>query len=607
MKKYLSIIIIIIIMLVLVCQAGPVFGQEVGVEAEVDKNVVASGEALALKVSIQGGDGDVAVSGIRDFEVVPRGTSRQYSIVNGEATASVHYTYRLEPLKEGRLLIPPLPVTVDGKTFYTEMIEVMAGKNEAEENGDQSGAAPPDLFTKISVSDSNPYVGEQIACRVTLYKADSIRIANAGLTEKPDFKGFSVEQVEDNRSFTRSIDGRRYRATEVVYILTPESAGAFEVGPAVITCEVLVQKGQSGGSSPFDSFFNDSFFGRSRRLEPRRLRADPVTVIARPLPEFEGTGAFSGLVGEFDLSAEIEETTLERGDSTSLRVVVSGKGNIGEAEILDLDIPEEFKVYKDSPRQDIAVSEAGISGKKIFSRALVALTPGEYELGPFSLNYFDVNREDYVTAVTEPLAITVNPGPSSDEEATKSDPDRRERSGGGPASGEPAAGKQAVEFTGRDIFPLKQGLEAVENQGRLPWWLFAVLVTMPLLIYLVAAVVFSRWQRRNRQADIMGRRARAVLKQAASRDDKGHEFLDALYKAIVYAVYARSGRKGEALTDREAETLLSGSGCDERLAGEVQALFREIEQRRYGGEAIDPDRARTLLAEVKGVVRRLIS
>ncbi len=603
MKKFL------LIMLVLVCQAGPVFGQEVGVEAVVDKNVIARGEALTLKVSIQGGDGEVTVSGIRDFEVISRGTSRQYSIINGEATASVHYTYRLAPLKEGRLLIPPLPVTVDDKTFYTEMIEVMAGEDAAEEKEDQSGAARPELFTKISVSDSNPYVGEQISCRVTLYKADSIRIANAGLTEKPDFKGFSVEQVEDNRSFTRTIDGRRYRATEVVYILTPEAAGEFEVGPAVITCEVLVQDGQSGGSSPFDAFFDDSFFGRSRRLEPRRLRADPVTVTARPLPGFEGSGAFSGLVGEFDLSAEIEETTLERGDSTTLTVVVSGKGNIGEAEILDLDIPEEFKVYKDSPQQDIAVSEAGISGKKTFSRALVALTPGEYELGPFSLNYFDVNRETYVTAVTEPRAITVNPGPPSEEEAARPERDRRERerSAGEPSPGEPAAGKQAVEFTGRDIFPLKQGLDAVEHQGRLPWWLFAVLVTMPLIIYLAAAVVFSRWQRRNRQADIMGRRARAALKQAASRDDKGHEFLDALYKAIVYAVYARSGRKGEALTDREAETLLSGSGCDERLAGEVQALFREIEQRRYGGEAIDPDRARNLLAEVKGVVRRLSS
>ncbi len=592
MKKYFA------ILLACFCLAGAARAGEVNVSALVDRNAIKSGQALTLTVSIRGGKGEVNLSGIRDFEVVSRGTSRQYSIVNGQTETSTYYTYRLMPRHEGRLLIPPLPVTVDGKTYYTDLIEIMAGRQTGDSNADDSR---PDLFAEISVSDDQPYAGQQIVGRVTFYKAGEIRAANAELTQVPDFQGFSAEQVKESRNFTRTINGRRYQATEVVYILTPEKAGEFTVGPAEISCDVLV-KGEQRGRSPFDDFFDDPFFGGSRQLEPRRITAKPVTVKVRPLPPYAGPGSFSGLVGTFDISAQIDRATLAVGESATLQVTVSGQGNISEAEIRDLDIPAAFKVYPDSPEEDIAVSEAGVSGKKRFARALVALDPGEYSLGPFSLTYFDVDRETYVTTVAEPLDVMVKSAPAGSQEEAAEGPGQTR-----PSPQKETPEKSTVELTGRDIFPLKADLDALTPQHRLPWWLFGLLVAAPALFYVLAAFVLTRLRREATEGDVMARRARMAVKEAASQGIQGHEFLAALYRAVVYAVYARAGRKGESLTADETARILAETGCDGQLAAEVRTLIAEIEQRRYGGEAIDPDRARELLAAVRRIIRGLLS
>ena len=592
MKSFLA------ILLACVCLAGPVRAGEVDVSALVDRNAIESGQPLTLTVSIRGGEGEVNLSGIRDFDVISRSTSRQYSIVNGQTETSVYYTYRLMPRHEGRLLIPPLPVTVDGKTHYTDLIEIMAGRP----NGNNEAAdAPPDLFAEISVSDDQPYAGQQIVGRVTFYKAGEVRAANAELTRIPDFEGFSAEQVKESRNFTRTINGRRYQATEVVYILTPEKAGEFTVGPAEISCDVLV-RGERRGRSPFDDFFDDSFFGGSRQLEPRRVTAESVTVTVRPLPPYAGPGRFSGLVGTFDISVQIDRTVLAAGESATLQVTVSGQGNISEAAIRDLDIPAAFKVYSDSPEADIAVSEAGVSGKKRFDRALVALDPGDYSLGPFSLTYFDVDREAYVTTVAEPLDVMVKPAPAGSQEAAAAGPGETR-----PSPEKETPEKSTVELTGRDIFPLKADLDALIPQHRLPWWQFSLLVAAPAILYVLAAFALVRLRREATEGDVMARRARTAVKEAASQEIQGHEFLATLYRAMVYAVYARAGRKGESLTDGETSRILAETGCDAQLAAEVRTLIAEIEQRRYGGEAIDPDRARELLASVRRITGRLLS
>jgi hypothetical protein len=565
----------------------------VQVSASVDRTRVVGGESLTLTVTVDGGKGDVNVDGIRDFKVVSRGTSSSINIVNGSMSSRTDYAYTLMPLKKGPLVIPPLPVTVGGKTIYTEMISVEVS------DAPQTTGAPQDedVFIRMSVSDKAPWLGEQITCRLSLYNA--VQIANAALTAAPEFPGFSAEKLPDNRNYSRVVGGRRFDVTELVYVLTPEEAGEHTLGPAVISCDVVV-RGSSRGNSLFDSFFNDPFFGGGHNLRHRRLTADPVNVKVRPLPEYSGNEPFSGLVGEFAISAEMDQTTITEGESANMAVIISGRGNIQAASSPGFKLPDAFKVYEDTPVEEIAASDAGVSGKKRFPAAIVALTPGRYTVGPFSLTYFDVNRESYITISTTPIEITVK---ASDKKAAGN------AGNIGAKEGEPLprpVRKQAVEFTGHDIFPLKQNLSALDHQGTVPIQIFLLLIGGPFLLYGIAAVVVTRIRRKIDDRTLMCRKARSALKSAGNGRLAIEERLDLLFKAVVYAVYARAGRKGESLTYREARQMLCENGCDETVTDNACCLLEEIEQARYGGRRVDVAFLEKTMAAVGSMIRRIM-
>lgn len=572
--------------------------QAAEVSATVDKTIVESGESLTFTVSITGGKGEVDVSGIRDFEVASRGTSSSYNIVNGNVSSKVEYLFTLIPLKQGRLLIPPLPVTVKGRTVYTEMIAIEVSNRP--QPGAGSGTASEEaaeVFARLSVSDETPYLGEQITCRLSLYNA--VSIANATVTSSPDFTGFSAEKLADNRNYSKIVNGRRFNVTDLVWVLTPESVGKHTIGPAAVSCDLVVRSRTPRGRSLFDSFFNDPFFGGGQSLEPRRLTAEPVVVTVRPLPEYNGTEPFSGLVGEFSIAAEIDQTDITEGDSVNMAVTISGRGNIKAASSPVVDLVDAFKVYEDAPVEEIAASEAGVSGRKRFPAALVALKPGDYTLGPFSLTYFDVNRKSYITISTAPVTVTVKKSEKSQTVDLSGD---RDTAGGL----SPSVRKQAVEFTGHDIFPVKEDLSALEHQEPLPLTIFALLVGGPFVLYGLAALLMARVRRKIDDSTLMARKARTLLKAAAGGRASVEDRLDLLFKAVVYAVYARAGRKGESLTYREARQLLKEKGCEEALADKSCRLLEEIEQARYGGRTVDPAFFKEKLTSAGTLIRRIL-
>ena len=87
--------------------------------AVVDRNQVTVGESVALQVTIEGGQGEVDLSGLAEFKTVSRGTSSNFQMINGRTSRQLIHDFTLVPLKAGNLTIPAIPVTIDGKTHYT--------------------------------------------------------------------------------------------------------------------------------------------------------------------------------------------------------------------------------------------------------------------------------------------------------------------------------------------------------------------------------------------------------------------------------------------------------------------------------------------------------
>jgi hypothetical protein len=559
---------------------GALHAEDVEVQASVDRTQVAVGESLQLKVSIRGGDGTVDVSSIQDFEIISRASAAHINMINGRFSRENAYTYVLMPLRRGEMTIPPLSVRSGGTVVRTQAISVkVTSRSEADR------AEGREVFVEARISNEAPYEGEQIVYSFRIYQR--VQIANPRFQE-PDFKGFTAKRLEDQRNFTLVVDSREYHVIELNFVLLSLGPGIRQIEPAMLNCDVI-HSGRRRGNFP------DPFFGLNRgRFETRRFATEPVTVEVRPLPPYHGDGRFSGLVGTFDIESQIEADELKVGDSATLSILIQGAGNVMDAEEPKIPLPDAFKVYKDAPEETVRLEPTGYTGRKVFRMALVPMDSGVYQIDPVSLVYFDTDREGYVQEFTRPLQLSVAPAGEKDSLAVISS---------SPPAGMPR--KDRVVFTGRDILPLKEDLNALKTRRPMSGEWFLLLLMIPPAVFGLAKTAWVLSRKTESPSQRMAERSEKALREAAANEAAGEAFCACLYRAVISAVLARAGTYGESLTYSEVRSILSNRGYSSELIDNAVRLLETIESARFGGRIINGEERRTLLRETRGLVKSL--
>ncbi len=554
--------------------------------ARVDKTRMTLEDTLTLQVVSQGGKADVDLSALTDFRVVSSGTSTSMSYTNGVSEYKVTYQYSLIPLKKGDLVIPGLTVSHKGKTVKTDSIRIKVMDTPVAETGDAK------FFAKALVSRQDPVKGQQILYTFQLFQAE--RFSRASL-ETPGFEGFSVTEIKDRKNYERVINGRAYVVTEIRYLLTPEQPGDVTIGPGVVTAQVVVKS----GADPFDSMFNDRFFNRSffstGQTKTIRIASNPVTVTVRGLPAYTGKGTFSGLVGRFTLDAGLDKHSLDKGGSATLTVTIQGTGNIMDAGFPEFDLDDTlFKVYEDAPVEEIVPGDQGMTGKKVFKRALVPLKAGKMNIPALSLVYFDVDQNRYTKLDTAPLALEVAKGQEQPLVSSQTQETAQQQ---------PAVRKKDVVLVNKDILDIREDLSALTHQETLGFAWFLGLVAAPGLVFGMALLVFRVMKREKSVSALMAEKARSHLKEASRGRAANEEALGHVHSALIAAVLSRAGKRGESVTLAEAGQILAQTGASQQMIEEVQQMFETLEGARFGGHTIDGAHLLKLLSGIRKIIQ----
>jgi hypothetical protein len=574
---------IVMLVFVLIVAVGSV-AADVQVRARVDRTSVAPGESLQLMVTINGGDGSVNVDAITDFKVLSRGTSTNVQFINGRTSREVTYNYTLIPNRKGTLTIPALTVSVGDRYLLTDPIRISVASSTA----DGTDSSEQEVWVTAEVSDVLPYSGQQIIYTFSLFNA--VQVSDAKF-QPPEFEGFSARELQKRDSFRKLINGREHIVTQVYYVLIPQREGILTIEPATLQVGIVRPNRRQRGLQGFDSIFNDPFFNRGS-VEPRVLRTEPLEVRVRALPPYQGQEPFSGLVGRFDLNAGIESNDLKTGDSTTVTVTVEGLGNIMDATPPPLQVPDAFKTYADAPQEEITATPSGYSGKKIFRTALVPVKAGRFTLAPVKLTYFDVARQNYRTLSSAPIDVSVRAGVDTAAPVTIT---------ALPATPQ----KQAVTFTGRDILPLKESMDAVVSRAYLSFAVFLICLGAPLVAFGGLLLVQRLRRTDETPAARMKAKARRALKAAVQAGADRDGVMGHIYQALSAAIFAAARRSGEALTWKEAEAVLLESGWAPEVARRAADLLVQIESTKFSGEALSAEKVDELLSDVRHMVRKL--
>ena len=381
----------------------------VRVEAALSPVSFAQDQAAMLAITVTGisRSADIDLPEIAHLQLRRQGTSSRLSVVNGDFSSSVSYTYLVQADQPGNYTIPALTVSAGGESTATEPINftvTQAGQGTQQ----PSGYSTPDheeageiAFLRISPTGSH-YPGEIVPLTIKAYFTQAYR---ADINSLPTLHGDGVIMAplpDKPQQTEESVQGRMYHVLTWQTNLSGIKAGQHPISLALDATLLIPQKRAArspmGGGFFEDPFFNDSaidnFFGRTEQKPIVSVSPEVVFTVV-PLPTTGQPAEFTGAIGDFSLQVTAAPTEVEIGEPITLTMEVSGTGNFDRVEPPKVPESADWKTY--APSAKFVEQGNSSTGTKIFEQAIVAKNAAGSPMLPLSFSYFNPQQKRYIT------------------------------------------------------------------------------------------------------------------------------------------------------------------------------------------------------------------
>ncbi len=562
--------------------SGLSFAQEVKLEAYAP-SVVAVGEQFRLTYSINKQPTSFTPPEIQNFEILAgpsTSNSTSVEVINGKVSQSVSisYTYILEASKEGRFTINPAVAKISGNEVRSNTINIEVVKQQSNSSQQQQGNEQveqsqtrtdlpnSDLFVTVDINHRSTYLGEPIVATLKLYTR--VNIAGFEDSKFPSFNGFWSQEVKtsNNIEFQReNLNGKIYNAGVIrKFLLFPQQKGSIEIDPFELV--VLYQQRVNRSQSIFDDFFG------SVETYKKKLVSKPITIAVKDLPS-NAPESFKGGVGTFKLEPSLDKKTVKTNEAITLKLIISGTGNIKLIESPKIEFPSGFEVFDPKTTDKITTSESGSSGYKLFEYVAIPRTPGNFTIPPVEFTYFDPSKGQYVTLKSSEFSLRV----TSD----------------GADSGMVSAygyGKEDIKFIGKDIRFIKTGKLGVNPYTSyfIGSAMFYLTLLFLLLCFVALIYLMSKHQEelsnimliKNKKANKVARK-RLLVAESHLKANKRELFFEEIHKAMWGYLSDKLSIPVSNLTSDNARIELKSREVDDTDIEEFMRIISVCEYARF--------------------------
>ena len=340
----------------------------------------------------------------------------QSSNINGKRTTTqtITYTYIVAIDKEGDVTIPGASVMVDGKKYTSNpvTIKVLPANQAPTASQQQNTGSAADitndrLFILASVNKTKVY--EQEALLLTYKVYTDVNLTNLD-NPVPELKGFNIHEIElpQPRQFElEHYKGHNYHTLVWrQFVLFPQQTGKIEIPAMDYEAVVAVQVRQS--MDPFEMMFNG---GPSYVEVRKKLKSNKVTIDVEKLPA-DKPADFNGAVGSFTVNSTISTGELKSNEDLTLKVTVTGDGNMKLMGDPIIDFPSEFEVLDPIVTNNYRLTTKGFKGEKVYEYVVTPRTAGTYTLPAVRFAYFNPATGKYMTTESKEHTIEVEKGTS---------------------------------------------------------------------------------------------------------------------------------------------------------------------------------------------------
>lgn len=529
---------------------------------------------------------DLRVPEMPDFDVligpsVSENHSVQYSNGSMNAETTLAFTYVLMPKKEGTFNIAPATVKAKGSNYTSNalVIKVLppdkaatAQQENASGGGGQTASiGKDDYMFRMEVSNRNVYEQEGFLVTFKLY---GIKPMNYSGVKFPEFEGFLAQEIElpvEKQWVQERYNDRNYFTVVLKQTyLYPQRSGKLTIEPGKFDAIIRIpNQSKRARSSIFDDFFDNNYLDITKQL----LTAS-ATIDVKPLPSGK-PASFSGAVGNFTMTAGISSNNVKANEAVTVKVKISGNGNVKLIKKPEVVFPNDFEVYDPKEESDFKATTAGVNGSKTIEYMAIPRYAGDFEIPAIAFSYFDTKTDTYKTITSEPFKLHVEKGEGG--------------TGAAPVVSN-FSNKESVKYLGKDIRYLKVNGVSFITKGDIFYgsFMYVLCYLIPAILFIVFFIVYRKQVKENSNIALV--RTKKANKMAVRRlknagkllkENKKEEFYDEVLRALWGYLSDKLNIPQSNLTKDNVETELSKYGVDEVLVNEFMDILNTCEFARY--------------------------
>lgn len=592
--------------MILACCRTNVFAQQIQIQAP---QVVGVGEQYYVRYIVNDNTSNIQdpkTSNARKLTNAGKSSSTSIQMTNGhiEKSSSTTFTYVYVSEKEGTATFGPATFNINGKQVTSKSFNIKVEKSSPRQQQARQqsqggwddwedpfaamqqmqqqmmqqitgGLAPQpaqqskpvaidgsSLFARASISNPNPYQGEEVIITYKVYTQVSLR--QYLIDKLPSNKGFWAEDLTGNRreveQWEETLNGKRYMVAEIRRgALYAQENGKLKIEPLDLDVLAMVPRQRTG---TIWDLFNDPFFNAGQAVE-KHLSSNAINVNVKPLPP--APEDFCGAVGSFNITSEIDKDKVRANEAVTYKLTISGKGNLMLINTPELSFPNVFEVYDPQESDNLTRNNAGVSGSKTFEWVLIPRNQGEYEIPETTISFFNPQTGQYVTQTLPRHTISVD----------QADPRAASSTGAGSLKKKDLNYNKTIHET----------LTPIDSKTAIGWWFWVCAALM-----VVGAITTTAILKKKEREPIAGIRQKRSVREAKKRlkkaekhlhDGNDNRFYEEVYKAIWGCLADKYNIELAKLSSDTVKSCLEEKLVDETKQQRILQTLQDVDMARF--------------------------
>ena len=536
-------------------------------EAQVDQTKVGLHDTFEISFVLDDSGTNFSFSPPPDFQIL-RGPSKSSStsIINGSLSQELTYTYVLKPKKIGIFTIAPASIKVKGKIIGSNTITMQVVKGSAPKKPNTPrNVVEKKVHLAVQADKKTAYVGEPIILTYTLYFNLNIGSLSPNSMKYTNFWANELDVNSETKK--RKYKGQNYNAAIIKQvILTPQVAGVQSIDAYSVNLVASVPTGGHG------------FFVTNKNVDYTVVSND-LSLNILELPKEGRPPNFSGAIGSFDLSVNLDRDSIDINESVTYSVKINGKGNLNVINSPKVNFDTQLEVFEPKNLDRIQINQSGIQGYKKEEYLIVPRHKGVYNLQSVGFNFFNPKTTKYVSLLSRDMKIKVGGNQNSDDSYTLQ-----------------TINKEQVDLINEDIKFIKTtypSLFVKNNFSRSV--LFYLLIIVAVLIFILAML------NKNKFIDVSLFFSKTVLQESLEKlavadrhlkDKKYQAFQSVLLAVLFFYVSKKFSIKKSDLSLEKTQKVLVKNNISKELVDDYLELVKYLERCKYSphdGDKINQD------------------